>query len=574
MIRRHSAGFSLAELLIAMAILGFGLLVIGAALPIGLRYTRETTELAQGEAATQYGMQVIESWIRRSLGVDRDGFIRPRVVRAAVDTPSDTDVNTMNKRGQFDQKAIAGQLLDRASPRREIQVSMPESMELYRRLAFESRVKVLPFIVRQVDRTIDSGELETKATYSTSKKPPKKDGPFFDSEHLYDQLSTWWPLSGNPKFDWSIGGAGDITARTALLFDTRWMPPALSSSQLVYPPVSLARSKDLTPTYFFTQSNTDRLELSQSDVDKMVSDRQVVWTAFYRPILSRATGWSSVADPNDSLQPTKFIGRTGDERRESGWYEVIVVACRLPSKAHRFPVQDPQLSFGDGGNQRQYTPARTTLAPTPWLVEFDELPLLEGGKPDPADSSVDYVEQDLDDPATWDRPLKATFSEQRTLTFKVSEENSPLFRVGSIFIPALNDDVPVGLNRPWSKTRHAHIAGQKQYYDPQGDPRYFGFWQERMNNRASGFVPHSPDSTPIYEVIERPDEKTVVVKSNGYYPWVNLSRISKNVATQYWPVWVLPPTIEAEGDDGEPVFDRKSPILAVTRRVMQFRETD
>jgi hypothetical protein len=47
-------------MMIALAILAMGLLVIGAALPIGMRYTRASINMATGEAAAEYALDTIE----------------------------------------------------------------------------------------------------------------------------------------------------------------------------------------------------------------------------------------------------------------------------------------------------------------------------------------------------------------------------------------------------------------------------------------------------------------------------------------------------------------------------------
>ncbi|HRT42642.1 MAG TPA: prepilin-type N-terminal cleavage/methylation domain-containing protein, partial [Phycisphaerae bacterium] len=60
----RKTAFSLAEMMIALVILGFGLLVIGAALPVGLQYERDMIDRATGQAAAEYALDVIEQRIR------------------------------------------------------------------------------------------------------------------------------------------------------------------------------------------------------------------------------------------------------------------------------------------------------------------------------------------------------------------------------------------------------------------------------------------------------------------------------------------------------------------------------
>lgn len=76
------AAFSLAELMIAFAILAMGLLVVGAALPIGVRYTQESANLATGEAAAAYALDFLQQNVRlvRTLQNQRNDRVRVPVV--------------------------------------------------------------------------------------------------------------------------------------------------------------------------------------------------------------------------------------------------------------------------------------------------------------------------------------------------------------------------------------------------------------------------------------------------------------------------------------------------------------
>ena len=74
---------------------------------------------------------------------------------------------------------------------------------------------------------------------------------------------------------------------------------------------------------------------------------------------------------------------------------------------------------------------------------------------------------------------------------------------------------------------------------------------------------------PIYDVVERPDDTTVIVRNNGFYPWVASGNPSH---TQAWPVWVIPPAFVERDSTGQPVYERTSPILKVIRRTVTLRE--
>ena len=82
------AAFSLVELMIAMIILFFGLLVIGAALPVGMDYTRKTTEASIGEDATKYALDVLAGQIRMSRKIFRESIFRPRDGDTPISDPN------------------------------------------------------------------------------------------------------------------------------------------------------------------------------------------------------------------------------------------------------------------------------------------------------------------------------------------------------------------------------------------------------------------------------------------------------------------------------------------------------
>ncbi|MBL8878449.1 MAG: prepilin-type N-terminal cleavage/methylation domain-containing protein [Phycisphaerales bacterium] len=58
------AAFSLPELMIALVILALGLLIIAAALPVGLSYTQESVNLSNAEVAGEYALDTIEQYLQ------------------------------------------------------------------------------------------------------------------------------------------------------------------------------------------------------------------------------------------------------------------------------------------------------------------------------------------------------------------------------------------------------------------------------------------------------------------------------------------------------------------------------
>jgi hypothetical protein len=262
----------------------------------------------------------------------------------------------------------------------------------------------------------------------------------------------------------------------------------------------------------------------------------LAWTAFYRRL-------SYQPDPTD-LGPDGMLGTPDDGALDPLRYEIILVVTRRPSANHRFPRQDLATSTGfplfetptacrpAAPPADDPTVGTDRLAPMPWLVTFDSsdstaLPTLPG---------TSYVRTGT--PPNFERVLVAAFpGDPPTLTFKCAPPPAgqigvgDLLPVGSFFIPAVND--------------------QRYLLPPQ----------------AVGFVPSANEALPIYEVVERPDPTTVVVKNNGHYPW-----LAAGLDASRWPVWVIPPSFVERDSNNQPVLERKSPIIQIVRRTISLRE--
>lgn len=520
--RTGRPAFSLVELMIALIILGFGLLVVGAALPVGLTITRETIEAAVGEAAGKYGMVQVVRMVRPAgagsvtpliPGVpDRDSIFRPRDV---VLPPTQL-----------------GQVLP----------------------GHEPLIKVRPLIARNVLVHPALGQMTDHAEELIRmwfREPPMNVGTPPRSEVDYGPgVDISFPADGHPD----------------ALIDN----PVMASIARVYPPVT--SDQRFAPASFF--SNMYQVTPVAVGEATKALERRISWTAFYRRV-----GYGRDAGPDGVLFTAD------DEPHDPLTYEIIVVAAQRSSSEHFFPRQDDQGQLnssqppssppvaGSSGSGELSAPARgetatplaqlsvggdaengvggvspsmanqsvsnaplqavaptgdDTLAPVPWLVVFDTLPFLVAG--------TDYVT----DPATGDRQLILSFPDPATLSFTCSPSVGELLPVGSIFIPAVNDDFATNL---------------------AGAP-FFG--------KRAGFVPHAPTSLPIYKVVDRPDATTVVVENNKYYPWVD-ENISVSLRPGYWPVWVIPPSAKRDGA-GNLTYDRKSPVISITRRYVRLRE--
>ncbi|MCG3126406.1 MAG: hypothetical protein CHACPFDD_01241 [Phycisphaerae bacterium] len=299
------------------------------------------------------------------------------------------------------------------------------------------------------------------------------------------------------------------------------MGNSYSSAARVFPPISPAPIppyRPFTTDDFFAAPYQPRPVINgqQNPVGAetiKIRERTIGWTAFYRRV-------SYTANSDDAL------------------YEVISIATRRPSANHRYARQDHSPSkvatalvqptpylWNAAGSYTKGQSGPDRVNAEPWLVVFQTLPPL----PVPPAQLVGP-----------DRTLPVGAIDSRTLEFTASYEVAQLLPPGSIFIPAVNDAA------------------------------------NSANGGLRGFVPHSPDTLPIYEVVDRQAGVgtsapwVISVKNNGLYPWVAPDPTAPTAAAQ-WPVWVIPPAVRADGSRTH-VFDNKSPIIGIARRFVRFPE--
>jgi len=477
--------------MIALVILGLGLLFIAAALPAGLEYTRQTVDLATAEAAADYAGQLLELNLRTS--------------HRLYDWEIQETANIWHR-------------LDNVHrPRREVTgiPGMPPRWAVHP--TYEPFIKVRPLVTGNVRFGVGRGN-------------PRRD-IVDDTESVITAYLNAVGVTIPPA---PLETDFDPSARTGLSLAEN---PGLPGLARVYPPVTPVTTFNIRdffdrdpnderyPTYAARQGGTLPLEKQRRELEKAL-DARVAWTAFYRRVAYDDPGPDSLFGTDDDIQADPLL------------YELIIVVTRRPTLRHRFPRQNiltgvraferPTAWGGGGANPPDDEAVGTDrLAPMPWLVIFsDPLPLLDPGL--------------YDSRAGSDRTISTGFVESPTLIFHCTPEVGRLLPPGSVFIPAANDDYPVDPLNP-------------------GMPLA----------RRTGFVPHAPDSVPIYEVIERPDAETVVVANNGYYPWV----ASGNPAdTQAWPVWVIPPAFVERDGRGQPAYERQSPVIRVVRRLVRLHE--
>ncbi len=481
--------FSLAELMIAFAVLAMGLLVIGAALPIGVQYTKQSADLATGEAAAEYALDLIEQSVvlpRRLVLADED-----------CDEPRRRAVLFAPRRGCGDDSLED----DHESP-------TVKEAEAYRN--YEPLIKVRP--------------LYTTNYYAV----PGDDDP--NNNEIAFNYSEAFVYMALTYINQVTAAPGDLDPNGPEFGPPNWWTPAMSFASRVYPPVAadgtiLALNPLMQPNIenpdpfkpaSWKPDSRFRRHMSREEITRAMQQR-TAWTAFYRRV-----SYGPNSDP--------------------ALYEFVVVVTKRPSENHRYPLGVPSkmtvaaatadqgLNVASNANQGSNEGSNAELSlgyyngddvstPIPWLVRFEQLPSPPLGF-------------ENDDAAT---PTNNQVSS--TLSFRVSADLSALFPVGAVFLPARNDDDPY-----WMKSG--------------GDV---------------GLGPRAPTALPVYEVIERPDDTTVVTAFNGFYP--RATDTTGNNGTpdvRLWPVWVVPPTVTGSGDNLE--FSEESPVVAVSRRYIRVRE--
>lgn len=447
--------FSLPELMIALVILALGLLIIAAALPVGLTYTQESVNLTNAEVAGEYALDSIEQYLQLwDLGttVAYNADVLNPIFR-----PND-GTNYLTK--------------------------------------YEPIIKVRPLVVSNLE--------------------PRRSGGTFTA--VYDtegeKIITNWlaPYGVQPadskEIDYRLF-AGIITDQDiALSIVSRAYPP-LQNPQRRFPSDWLANSSG-----WYASPPVSNAELDQA------LTRQVLWTAFYRRV--------SYNQPGPDLAPATGDDIPGDPQL----YEVIVVVVRRPSERHRFALQKVPSSFDDPVAETVATSSGLDrIAPVPWLVAFDS-------------SRADALPQQPIMPYTGTgedpRIPSPNYAPRSQLIFKCKPNVGRLLPVGSVFIPARNDVMP-------------------DHYHP-------------LLQRNAGFAPYDPHALPIFTVVERPDDTTVVVDNNGVYPWLTPSGSAPDDNAIAWPIWVIPPAHVERDSTNSPIFDSRTCVIGVSRRYVRLPE--
>jgi len=500
--------FSLAELMVALIILGLGLLFIAAALPVGLEYTRQTVDLGASEAGGEYALEQVQAGLRTSSkmqhpdvpdypGLPRrlDGIFQPRLSAAPYET------------------------VDR----------------------YEPFFKVRPLVMGNVRFEAPEGSNNTREIVDDAERVIGK---------YLSALSITAPSLAHEVDIWLL------TNHTGLGLAENPLVPGVAR---VYPPIEPVRSYLADDFLDGTNGDDDytryglRIDILDGDDDELPDrewaktlDTRIAWTAFYRRV-----AWD---EPGPGTPPSFEAANSppvDDILTDPLKYELIVVVTRRPTVRHRFPRQNidnnnnltdfekplayvPGDSVGDDYDSTTgFGAGRDRVAPMPWLVTFrinsgNSLPTLDASNYDTSDA--------------WSDRMILNYSDPPTLEFTCEPELGRLLPPGSIFIPAVNDNY--------------RQNGAGLLYT-----RATGFVPHS---------PHACPIYKVVEAIEgeqTDDPWTIVVENNGLYPWI----AGGNDESQ-WPVWIIPPSFIERDSDEQPIYEPTSPIIGVYRRLITLRE--
>lgn len=505
------AAFSLPELMIALVILGLGLLIIAAALPVGLVYTRDSADFATGDAVADYAGDVFGQSVRTARLAFRQ---QPDGTLVRLD-----DI--------FRPRNADGTLRRFAPP----QVPFPPSQDVS--VEWEPLIKVRPLIGQNLDPLVN---------------PPAYAGDGCEQliGRWLDEIGVQIPPAG--EFDPS-------NAMGTFAWQSLVNEPALSARARVYPPVSQpfrfspintsdSGAQFCVGNNSWLRRNTAGALESTAEAAKLL-ERRFMTIQFYRRVQYFQVGLNPGLHDGDEQPGDPLL------------YEVITVVCRRPSDGHWFAVQDdqgtrafqwPNVLAGGAGN----SPSPVRAFPTPWLVVFTKLPDIVGAVPAPQG-----------EPWDWRRPIDGRYS--GNLVFECSRAVGNLLPAGSIFVPARNDEAPSLLLEPNSTSGgnpatdlSAWMARRVAGFVPHS-PTMLPVFEviERIEPENLG----SNEPTRL------------IVRNPGVFPWVSPNPRWSNdeERARQWPVWIIPPAARVEGANNV-VFERRPSVVAFSRKFVRLTE--
>lgn len=225
-------GFSLAELMIALAILAMGLLVIGASLPIGVRYSRDSVNMALGEAAVEHALDLIEQTVNQPNSLAPDGISLSS--QATIFAP------------RFGLSSFAA-LARGYEPLIKVRALFPRSISAHGMTSGSEEADPPPLgvLTEEVVRTWLTG--------------------FFPAATHTGEVDPTPGADGGPWLGWALPSIAMV------------YPPVLPEPSLSEPPLT-------AEDYVLNELNRyDRRPLSVDD-PKRALDRRIAWAAFYRRV--------------------------------------------------------------------------------------------------------------------------------------------------------------------------------------------------------------------------------------------------------------------------------------------------
>ena len=402
--RRRSA-FSLAELMIAVMLLGLGLLFIAAALPVGIDYTRRNLDAGDAQAAGQEALTLLRSRVRTSQNLVAPGVPVVTYHRA------DQIVRPRNADGTADN-------------------------------LYEPLIKVRPLVMANVLAEQDDNRQPGTAVLDPTEV-------LITAWYLAQGLATTSKEVDPPNPRLGLNPAPRFVLTGPLHAPLRDVPLApIRPTERVFPFVRPLAADQIDPRILVRDPRRMIGYRPPDDSEwQAVLERRIAWTAFYRRVSYRRDPGrdGQFFTPDDVLQ--------SDPLR----YEFIVVVTRRPTPRHRFAVQrfdrnnirdfrEPEAA-APGAFVANGPYGSATVAPVPWLVVLTKIePELKRRQ------DYDFYIPPAPGPQLRQRVAERYLTDSfrdtppARLTFRCKPQVGQLLPPGSILIPARNDWAPNLLN--------------------------------------------------------------------------------------------------------------------------------
>lgn len=691
--RATRRGFSLAEMLIALAILAFGLLVVGAALPLGLRFTRESMDMINGEAAADQALAQISHSTRLSKWRSADGqYTLDNVFRLDPNSPTLTSLirafplvlgNVDMTRDDSDPaNALVRDdhalLLIRAwtyavgfseakCAASEYDVWMPTVVPALERVypavtpgftvadfasdpyeapayqprdiltARERRLGWTTLARQAYHASADTALLYEITTFVTRRPGVDYGFPVQD----WDWASReFYRLFQEPRAAIDSGGTGEPLKR---LLPEPWL-------------VCFTELPQYSPGSYEAETSVLRFRCTPE------VGRLLPVGAIFVPALTTQTGTTAgdvqygaveITDPNAIIEDVSFY-RNGSLVWQDTFRDLPPPPAPAPSvdpdqRQPRDPYSDPVLSAHpeivdfnltpntgtgirwslnrrapSGSPSPIYSRWDPAMGASPYIVEMPPTRRVQVQvtNPPPPPQQFRLITQALSwnsaeyitgpGPAYFELPQ--TYGDGYVAIVANMEPGTRLGFVDSGAVPTLPLNDPASGASPWVEYKsdgtldlyegpgetcrlidsvdvgsglqeialvlkldtgecYVTVGGtlvEEVFYLSSRRPPMFGL-------RAGDTDEDINDALPMFRVIDRPDDTTVIVADPGYKPWV-FDGVRDDHKAWFWPVWVIPPAFNESYDSADagrqPLFEDTSPIVTVQQRMTTLEEFD